>query len=86
VCWHGRLDNITDLVTFEADEFEDLPSYFAEAVDDYIFVCEGIGKERANEKCNLADVINCPFCGSDNIEKSIVTDFNRFCHNCNKYS
>ena len=37
------------------------------------------------ENLGLFGVINCPYCGSDNTEKSITNKRNRFCQNCDKY-
>ena len=34
-CWHGRILNITDLVSYEAASFENLKEEFVMAVEDY---------------------------------------------------
>lgn len=42
---HGKLEGITDLVTFEANNVTDLKKSFKEAVDDYLDFCKEVGKE-----------------------------------------
>lgn len=42
--YYGKLENIRDLVTYEADTKEELEDSFKEAVDDYLETCEQIGK------------------------------------------
>ncbi|WP_254611905.1 type II toxin-antitoxin system HicB family antitoxin [Serratia fonticola] len=41
---HGKIECISDLVTYEADTMPDLQRAFFEAVDDYIETCELVGK------------------------------------------
>ncbi len=41
----GRIEGITDLVTFEGSSVQALKSAFEEAVDDYITLCEEVGKD-----------------------------------------
>ena len=43
--FHGRIHGINDLVTFEANNVEDLVASFHEAVDDYLDICARYGKE-----------------------------------------
>lgn len=43
--FHGKLEYITDLVTFEGTTVEELKAAFREAVEDYIETCQEIGKE-----------------------------------------
>lgn len=40
----GRLAGIDDIITFEADNTDDLKSAFVDAVDDYLEHCKSIGK------------------------------------------
>ena len=42
--WHGRIDEIEDLVTFSAEREHDLQMEFESAVDDYRSTCLEIGK------------------------------------------
>jgi predicted HicB family RNase H-like nuclease len=42
---HGRIDNIRDVVTFQADSVGQLQSAFEEAVDDYLDLCAERGEE-----------------------------------------
>ena len=35
-CWHGKLLDVADLVTFEGDFFDDLKQAFADTVVDYL--------------------------------------------------
>ncbi|MES0490575.1 MAG: type II toxin-antitoxin system HicB family antitoxin [Leptospirales bacterium] len=41
----GKIEGITDLVTFEGETVKDLKKAFEEAVADYIELCESSGKE-----------------------------------------
>ena len=43
--FHGKIQGITDLVTFEATHVEGLLSAFHEAVDDYLDLCERYEKK-----------------------------------------
>lgn len=42
---HGRIDNIRDVVTFQAESVSQLQSAFEEAVDDYLDLCAERGEE-----------------------------------------
>jgi predicted HicB family RNase H-like nuclease len=41
--FHGKIEGIDGLVTFEAENSKDLKKAFEEAVDDYIVFCNGKG-------------------------------------------
>ena len=43
-CFHGKIVDISDLVTFEGDSIVSLKKAFHEMVDDYIIDCEELGK------------------------------------------
>lgn len=43
--FHGKLAFITDLVTFEGSSVTELEAAFVDAVDDYIELCEQVGKK-----------------------------------------
>ena len=43
-CFFGKLVGTTDLVTFEGDSVQCLKSAFQEAVEDYLILCEEVGK------------------------------------------
>ena len=43
--FHGELLGINDMVTFEADQLEDLERAFHEMVDDYLDWCKADGHE-----------------------------------------
>ena len=45
MCLHGKIDGISDLVTFEADNASEIEKEFQSAVDDYLELCAEIGKE-----------------------------------------
>ena len=45
----GRLDGLSDIITFEADTVDGLKSKFIEAVDDYLAHCKRINKNH--KKC-----------------------------------
>ncbi len=42
--FYGKLDDITDLVTFEGTTVEELETAFVEAVEDYLTLCAQVGK------------------------------------------
>jgi predicted HicB family RNase H-like nuclease len=44
-CFFGKLDMINDLVTFEANNANDLEKNFKNAVDEYIETCKQLGRE-----------------------------------------
>lgn len=43
-CLHGKIDGISDLVTFEATDATEIEKEFHDAVDDYLVFCSEIGK------------------------------------------
>jgi len=43
--FHGKIEFITDLVTFEGKSVEELENAFIEAVEDYVELCELAGKK-----------------------------------------
>src|SRR3990170_7514264 len=43
--FHGKIEGITDLVTFEGKSVNELEKAFHEGVDDYIALCKEAGKE-----------------------------------------
>jgi predicted HicB family RNase H-like nuclease len=43
--FHGKIEGITDLVTFEGQSVKELVKAFHEAVDDYLALCKETGKE-----------------------------------------
>jgi predicted HicB family RNase H-like nuclease len=43
--FHGKIEGIDDLVTFEGTTVEELKNAFYEAVDDYLETCAEIGKK-----------------------------------------
>lgn len=42
---YGKLDGITDLITFQADSMREIEQSFHDAVDDYLDFCKKVGKE-----------------------------------------
>ena len=44
-CFFGKIIGTADLVTFEGKSVDSLKTAFAEAVEDYIVLCEEAGKE-----------------------------------------
>ena len=42
--FHGKIEGINDLVTFEGESVQTLKKAFKEAVDDYLRLCEQVGK------------------------------------------
>jgi predicted HicB family RNase H-like nuclease len=43
--FHGKIEGITDLVTFEGRSVNELEKAFHEAVNDYLALCKEAGKE-----------------------------------------
>jgi len=43
--FHGKLEAIDDLVTFEGQSFGELEKAFRDAVEDYLVLCRVAGKE-----------------------------------------
>lgn len=43
--WHGHVDGIDDVVTFESETFEGLEREFQISVDDYLEFCTELGCE-----------------------------------------
>ena len=43
--FHGKIEGITDLVTFEGKSVDELEKAFHEAVNDYVTLCKEAGKE-----------------------------------------
>jgi predicted HicB family RNase H-like nuclease len=44
-CFFGKLEMIDDLVTFEADNAQELENNFRNAVDEYLETCKALGRE-----------------------------------------
>ena len=44
-CLHGRIEGISDLVTFESTDAASIEQEFHDAVDDYLSFCAEVGKE-----------------------------------------
>jgi len=42
--FHGKIERITDLVTFETTNVEEVLQAFEEAVEDYLELCEQLDK------------------------------------------
>ena len=42
----GKILGINDLVTFEGTTVQEIKAAFQEAVDDYLLMCEQVGKSR----------------------------------------
>lgn len=42
--FHGKLEGVNDLITFEGESVKELKRAMQEAVDDYLEICESIGK------------------------------------------
>lgn len=45
--WHGKIENIADLITFQSDYFDNVWAAFSESVDDYLSLCEELDKNHA---------------------------------------
>jgi predicted HicB family RNase H-like nuclease len=46
-CFHGRIEGIDDLVSFEGRSVDELKKNFKEAVEDYLELCRTTGKGLA---------------------------------------
>jgi len=43
-CFHGRIEGVDDLVTFEGRSVDELKKDFKKAVEDYLELCRAAGK------------------------------------------
>ena len=43
--FYGRIEGVTDLVTFEGESVKGLKAAFEEAVEDYLALCKSVDKE-----------------------------------------
>ncbi|MCX5813640.1 MAG: type II toxin-antitoxin system HicB family antitoxin [Proteobacteria bacterium] len=43
--FHGKIEGINDLITFEGNSVKELKEAFVEAVEDYVILCKETGKE-----------------------------------------
>jgi predicted HicB family RNase H-like nuclease len=43
-CFHGKIEGIDDLVSFEGRSVDELKAGFKEAVEDYLEICRKVGK------------------------------------------
>jgi len=41
----GKIEGVTDLVTFQGTSIDEVKAAYIEAVEDYIFLCAEVGKE-----------------------------------------
>ncbi len=57
--FHGRLNGITDVITFQGDSVEALEADFRDAVDDYLEFCAEQGVE-AQRPCSGRFVLRIP--------------------------
>ena len=51
--YHGKIEGIGDLVTFEAEDDSLIEEEFHKAVDDYLIFCEEIGKDASTSAHNM---------------------------------
>lgn len=58
--FHGKIEGITDLVTFEGQSVKELVKAFHEAVDDYLALCKETGKEPL-KSCKGSFNVRVPF-------------------------
>ena len=53
---HGKIEGISDLVTFESHDASQIENEFHAAVDDYLAFCEEVGKRPEKEYRGLFNV------------------------------
>ena len=58
---HGKIEGITDLVTFESESAELIENEFRTAVDDYLAYCEEVGKEPEKEYSGTFNIRISPY-------------------------
>jgi predicted HicB family RNase H-like nuclease len=74
---HGRILGIGDVVNFEGAEVEELEKAFREAVDDYLALCEKLGRAPDREYSGRiplridAALHRCVAIAADSAEKSV---------------
>ena len=47
--YHGKIEGINDLVTFESYDKSGIESEFRKAVDDYLDLCKSLADDTAND-------------------------------------
>jgi ribosomal protein S4 len=58
--FYGKIEGITDSITFEGDSIESIQKSFNEAVDDYVQICNELEKETQLVKLTLEEINTLP--------------------------
>jgi predicted HicB family RNase H-like nuclease len=70
-CFHGRIEGIDDLVSFEGRSVDELKKSFREAVEDYLELCRTVGKNAARSYRGTFNVRISPELHKKAVRKSI---------------
>lgn len=70
-CFHGRIEGIDDLVSFEGRSVDELKEGFKEAVEDYVELCRTTGKDLARSYQGTFNVRISPELHKRAVRKSI---------------
>jgi predicted HicB family RNase H-like nuclease len=70
-CFHGRIEGIDDLVSFEGRSVDELKTSFKEAVEDYLELCRTVGKDLARSYKGTFNVRVSPDLHKRAVRKSI---------------
>jgi predicted HicB family RNase H-like nuclease len=70
-CFHGTVEGIDDLVSFEGRSVNELKSEFKEAVEDYLVLCSKVGRDPARSYNGTFNVRVSPELHKQAVRKSI---------------
>jgi predicted HicB family RNase H-like nuclease len=70
-CFHGRIEGIDDLVSFEGRSVDELKKSFREAVEDYLELCRTVGKTASRSYRGTFNVRVSPELHKKAVRKSI---------------
>ena len=70
-CFHGRIEGIDDLISFEGRSVDELKAGFKEAVEDYLILCRKVGKNPARSYNGSFNVRVSPDLHKKAVRKSI---------------
>jgi predicted HicB family RNase H-like nuclease len=70
-CFHGRIEGIDDLVSFEGHSVDELKASFKDAVEDYLELCRTVGKDLARSYKGTFNVRVSPDLHKRAVRKSI---------------
>jgi predicted HicB family RNase H-like nuclease len=70
-CFHGKIEGIDDLVSFEGRSVDELKAGFKEAVEDYLEICRKVGKDLTKSYKGTFNVRVSPELHKQAVRKSV---------------